>query len=185
MAGNGPAPKDRRSRDRDTKLLNDLVYNGQVFGDPLPDDVLYDKDGNPQKWHPMTVEWWESIRRWPLMEKEPEASWRFMIDTALMHHQMWRNGRWEFAAEIRLREAKYGIMPDDRKRLGLKYKPKADAEEPGESGLAAVPDNVTSIEERKKRLTAQKSPPAKKTTARKAPAKKKSAPKKRPGTSKS
>lgn len=153
MAGNGPPPKDKRSRDRDMKLLNDLVYNGEVFGDPLPEGVLVDKDGAPQDWHPQTVIWWNGIRQWPLMEDEPQASWSFMIDTALMHHQMWRNGRWEFAAEIRLREAKYGIMPDDRKRLGFRYKPTPDAAEPQDQPAEGGKASVTSMESRRKRLT--------------------------------
>ena len=149
MAGNGPAPKDRRGRDRDNKALQDLVYNGQVFGDPLPDGVLGELDGEPIAWHPQTIVWWESLRKWPLMEGEPDVSWQFMVDTALMHHTMWTKGRWEFASEIRLRVAKYGIMPDDRKRLGVKYHPYPEMPEGGETPKGG---NVTNISSRMNRL---------------------------------
>ncbi|GAA3510025.1 hypothetical protein GCM10022234_00260 [Aeromicrobium panaciterrae] len=157
MAGNGPPPKDKRSRDRDMKLLTDLVYKGEVFGDPLPTGVLGTEkvDGEEREvdWHPQTLLWWEALRGWPLMEGEPAISWSFMVDTAFMHHKMWTNGRWDFAAEIRLREAKYGIMPDDRKRLGFKYKPEPDAVEPTDQPAAGGKASVTSLEARRQRLS--------------------------------
>jgi hypothetical protein len=36
-----------------------------------------------------------------------------------MHHAMWAKARWEFAAELRLRTAKFGATPEDRMRLRL------------------------------------------------------------------
>lgn len=171
MGGVGPEPKDRRSRDRDNKLLNELVYNGEVFGDPLPVGVLGEnKDGTPADWHPQTLIWWEAVRGWPLMESEPAVSWCFMVDTAYMHHKMWTNGRWDFAAEIRLREAKYGIAPDDRKRLGLRYKPKPDVDEPADT-TPKGPGTVTSIKSRQERLTKKVEPVKKKPVKRAAPKK--------------
>lgn len=167
MAGNGPPPKDKRSRDRDMKLLTELVYNGEVFGDPLPEGVLGTKkvDGGEVQvdWHPQTLMWWQALRGWPLMENEPAVSWSFMVDTAYMHHMMWTNGRWDFASEVRLREAKYGIMPDDRKRLGFRYKPEPDAVEPGDTPAEGGNASVTSIEARRKRITKREAKPGKKT----------------------
>jgi hypothetical protein len=43
--------------------------------------------------------------------------WDFLLDTALMHHEMWKNRKWELAAEIRLRVQKFGATPEDRSRL--------------------------------------------------------------------
>ena len=113
MAGRGPAPKGDRSRGRGTP--NELAVTGKLFGRPLPKGVLPDGES----WHPMTMRWWMALRRFPLLEHEPEIGWQFLLDTALMHHTMWTKGRWEFAAEIRLRVAKYGATPEDRMRLKI------------------------------------------------------------------
>jgi hypothetical protein len=48
-----------------------------------------------------------------------------------MHHTMWSKGRWEFAAELRLRAAKFGATPEDRARLKIEVtEPKATAAAP-------------------------------------------------------
>lgn len=47
-----------------------------------------------------------------------EADWDFLIDTALLHSEMW-NGSPALAAEIRLRVSKLGVTPEDRLRLKL------------------------------------------------------------------
>lgn len=172
MAGVGPAPKDKRSRDRDTKTLEELVYDGELYGDPLPEGLLgTNEDGDPIDWHPQTLVWWEAIREWPLMENEPKASWAFLIDTARLHDAMWRNGSDNYA-EIRLRLAKYGIMPDDRRRIGVKYKPKAEV---GEDGTPAAPVPSTTADGRRMRLVGgtDVKPPAKKKPAKKRAPKKK------------
>lgn len=153
MAGKGPAPSENgRSRDRDNKALEELVYNGEIWGDPLPTGVLGvdEKTGELIDWHPQTLVWWDAIRQWPVMKDEMAASWQFMVTTAMLHHKMWTNGRWDFAAEVRLREAKYGITPDDLRRLGKRIK-RSDGTE-----LTVVePGSVTSItpaQERRQRL---------------------------------
>ncbi|HIY94956.1 MAG TPA: hypothetical protein H9821_04735 [Candidatus Rothia avicola] len=46
-----------------------------------------------------------------------DPDWDYLLDTALIHHNMWKNGRWDFASEVRLRVAKFGATPDDRNRL--------------------------------------------------------------------
>jgi hypothetical protein len=118
MAGSGPAPKAQRSRGRDTAQRDVIKSDGLVGGFPLPEDALRGKDGEIEDWHPMTVQWWEAWRASPQgtrMMSEPD--WYFLLDTALMHHAMWANGRWEFAAEVRLRSAKFGATPEDRLRL--------------------------------------------------------------------
>ena len=156
MAGKGPAPNEGgRSRDRDNKALEELVYNGEIWRDPLPEGVLGQHEtgehaGEDIQWHAQTLVWWDAIRTWPIMKDEMAASWQFMVTTAMLHHKMWTNGRWDFAAEVRLREAKYGITPDDLRRLGKKIKRAGDPE------LQVVePGTVTSIspaQERRQRL---------------------------------
>lgn len=145
MAGRGPAPKGRNSRDRDTPAFAQLEADGQLYGDPLPEGVLPDDE----EWHPQTVKWWDSLRRFPLLADEPDIGWQFLIDTALMHHTMWTKGRWEFASELRLRVAKYGATPEDRMRLKIKV-----TTPPSQAAAAKSDDSkVTSIASRRSRLT--------------------------------
>ena len=146
MAGRGPAPKGRNSRDRDTPDFDTVEDEGALYGKPLPRGVLPDGE----KWHPQTVKWWESIRRFPLLKDEPEIGWQFLVDTALMHHTMWTKGRWEFASELRLRVAKYGATPEDRMRLKIKVATSSPATP---SPKKSDGDKVTSINSRRDRLT--------------------------------
>lgn len=148
MAGRGPAPKAKRSRDRDTPELDELKVEGVLYGEPLPDGVLPDGES----WHPQTVKWWDSLRRFPLLKTEPEIGWQFLIDTALMHHTMWTKGRWEFASELRLRVAKYGATPEDRMRLKIKVETPSSPAPSGETAPNGSP-KVTDISSRRARLT--------------------------------
>jgi hypothetical protein len=83
-------------------------------GPALPADAL---DG--ERWHPRTLAWWDTWRRCAQAVTFTATDWDFLLDTALMHHTMWAKGRWEFAAELRLRAAKFGATPEDRARLRL------------------------------------------------------------------
>lgn len=143
MAGRGPAPKGDRSRPRDTPSFEEIVDSGGRFGPDLPDGVL----PNGETWHPQTVLWWESLRRFPLLEHEPDIGWQFLLDTALMHHTMWTRGKWEFAGELRLRVAKYGATPEDRMRLKVKIKTA-----PADAVTPAASSEVTDIRSRRARL---------------------------------
>ena len=114
MAGRGPAPKPQLTRDNDqarreaatTKVTNDGVLRGM----PLP---------NETPWHPRTVAWWATWRRSPLAQTFTEADWDFLLDTALLHSEMW-TGETKLASEIRLRVSAFGSTPEARLRLKLK-----------------------------------------------------------------
>jgi hypothetical protein len=133
MAGRGPAPKDpatRRRRNADPTPASELAQDGELRGPELP-DVL---DG--EQWHDQTRRWWDTWRRSPQAQTFLETDWDFLLDTALMHHTMWSKGRWEFAAELRLRAAKFGATPEDRARLRMKVSdpdPSSAGEKPRES----------------------------------------------------
>ena len=105
MAGRGPAPKQDRARKRDTPDREIIKSDGRLGGFPLPEDVLpfvADKDRDPdyfegeeqrEEWHPQTVRWWQNWRESPQAAKMLTApDWDFLLDTALMHHQMWMSG---------------------------------------------------------------------------------------------
>lgn len=139
MAGRGPAPKGTRSRDRDTPDFEELEAPApdKLFGPELPEGI---------EWHVQTRALWDALRRSPLLEHEPDLGWQFLIDTALMHHEMWTRGKWEFASEVRLRVAKFGATPEDRMRLKVKITT-------GPVQPAVKPAAVTDISSRRQRLT--------------------------------
>ncbi len=148
MAGVGPAPKDpskRRRRNAETKSSSSVSSDGRTRGPQLPKGILPDGEA----WHPRTRAWWQTWRKSAQAQTFTSTDWDFLLDTALMHHKMWAGGRWDFAAELRLRVAKFGATFEDRLRLRM------EVDQPGPK-LASVskPEaSVTDISSRRKRLT--------------------------------
>ncbi len=147
MAGNG---RGARKGAGSVDLLKD---DGQVRGFDLPDDALpVDPDtGERETWHPMTKKWWDAWRKSPqATQMVSEPDWFFLLDTALIHHRMWSNGRWEFANEVRMRVASFGATPAHRKQL------KMELETPDPYAVGAVKGDavITEINSRRDRLAA-------------------------------
>lgn len=137
MAGRGPAPKAERSRPNDTARrkaeFTKVADDGQLRGPDLPD----------YPWHDRTVAWFETWRRSPMAATFIAADWDFLIDTAMLHTEMW-NGSPGLAAEIRLRVGKLAGTPEDRLRLRLEVETEAKQ-------VATV---TTMTSDRKQRLVA-------------------------------
>ena len=137
MPGRGPAPKAERSRPNDTARrkaeFTKVADDGQVRGPELPDYA----------WHERTVAWYETWRRSPMAATFIDADWDFLIDTAMLHTEMW-NGSPGLAAEIRLRVGKLAGTPEDRLRLRLEV----------ETEVKQVAQVTTMSDDRKQRLVA-------------------------------
>ena len=113
MAGRGPAPSTKpMARERNEKRkqaeFTTLIADGKLRGPELPEG----------DWHPRTVAWWETWRRSPMAAAFIDSDWDFLLDTAMLHSEMWK-GEPRHAAEIRLRVSKLGSTPEDRLRLRL------------------------------------------------------------------
>lgn len=133
MAGNGPPPvPTKRRRNADPHPTTVVVDDGTVTGPELPE--MRGEDD----WHPMTARLWEAMRRSPLMRDIGELGWLYLVDTMLMHHTMWAKGRWEYASELRLRMAQFGITPADRLRLRIQIVTPKDDEPAAPTTPAAV-----------------------------------------------
>lgn len=120
MAGMGPAPSVNAVRRNKRPEFTKLEFDGEIRGPELPEGVLGKdkKSGELIEWHPVTQQWWENWRTSPQATRMlSQPDWDYLLDTALIHHNMWMNGRWDFASEVRLRVAKFGATPDDRNRL--------------------------------------------------------------------
>lgn len=163
MAGNGPPPKDERSRGRDTPVREIIRSDGKIGGFDLPGDVLppikfdgkvqFTPDGEimREEWHPQTRRWWQNWRESPQATRMLTGpDWDYLLDTALLHHVMWNSpNNSERAAEIRLRVATFGATYADRLRL------KFEIETPEEFDVGSAGGTVSSMSDaRKKRLAA-------------------------------
>lgn len=134
MAGRGPAPKDPSKRARSNK---DVVPLRVVEVEPahkpdLPEfDVEVKVDGEavmvPFSWPAATRDWWAMLEFHPLAGEFTEMDWSYLLDTARIHAAFWA-GSMSQAAELRLREAKYGFTPEDRARLRLSFAQASSAE---------------------------------------------------------
>lgn len=119
MPGRGRPPSDKpMSRERDTARrqaeFTKVAEDGELRGPDLPEGV----------WHERTIAWYDTWRRSPMAQTFIGADWDFLIDTALLHTEMW-NGSPGLAAEIRLRVGKLAGTPEDRLRLRLEVETEA------------------------------------------------------------
>lgn len=125
MPGRGPAPKPASSRARrnaDPIPTTTL----QLIRSPAPKlPRLRDDNGKFLRWHPRTVEWWQTWIDSQLARDFTATDWQFLLDTALLHNAYWC-GELKLAAELRVRVAKFGATPEDRARLRITF---ADADE--------------------------------------------------------
>lgn len=69
-------------------------------------------------WPGATRRWWDTWRRSPMAQTFTDTDWDFLMDTALLHAELWA-GNGAVASELRLRVAKFGATPEDRARLRL------------------------------------------------------------------
>lgn len=119
MAGRGPAPKsgDRRARRNSDATPTTILRFEEAEQPDLP-------DGFP--WPDATLEWWEMWRDSPQAEHFGSTDWSFLLDTAILHANLWGNGDTTVLAELRIRVAKFGATPEDRARLRMQF---AEADE--------------------------------------------------------
>lgn len=119
MAGVGPAPKssDRRARRNKQEQPTTILRFEEAEQPNLP-------EGYP--WPEETLEWWSMWRDSPQAEHFGSTDWSFLLDTALLHANLWGNGDTTVLAELRIRVAKFGATPEDRARLRMQF---AEADE--------------------------------------------------------
>lgn len=162
MAVRGPSPKANKhgrtpSMAGDWTDVPDRPYDG-----PSPDLPTLPRR---KKWHPMVAQWWEQVRHMPHCSKWRPTDWTYATETALMKQGYWdaydRNEAVTTAAvDIRRREDQMGTTQEALRRLRIRYvDPDLIADEDDEDDgvefepAAGQPDNVTSLLDRRNRLT--------------------------------
>ena len=134
MAGAGPSPKDPSRRARRNKDVVPLRVLDAVLADKpdLPEfEIQVKVDGEIEyqqfSWPVATRTFWDMLDYHPLSGEFTEMDWSYLLDTARLHAAFW-HGDIKLAAELRLREAKYGFTPEDRARLRLTFAQATGAE---------------------------------------------------------
>ena len=142
----GPVPKSNPVRRNKPERRELVKYDGVVRGFELPDaegllpPLRRKIDGEwvqvPQtEWHPRTVAWWAAWRSSPqAMQMLTEVDWEYLLDTALMHNNLWTTGSFELASEVRQRMSMFGATPQDRMRLRMEVEVPAEQFPAGRSG---------------------------------------------------
>jgi hypothetical protein len=155
MGARGPKAAETHTRSRNDKKQIVLVSDGKQRGIALPQLRI---GGKVVAWHPRTVAWWNAWRKSPqALHMMTEPDWQYLLTTARIHHEFWSSGRWELAAELRLREKEFGATPEARARMGVQIGTGLPDNTPGTKKAAAKqPDNVSQIDPaRRKRVAAQ------------------------------
>jgi len=129
MAGAGRIPQATRSRKRDEVQRLQLSPDEVLRGPDLPDGW---------DWCERTRAWWQTWRRSAQAQTWGETDWDFLADTAVLHNQLWSEGRADVLPELRLRVAKFGATPEDRLRLRLSVEPKGLPMAPAKPARAAT-----------------------------------------------
>lgn len=161
MAGKGPAPTDRPAGHGAAKAREastDRIEAKKAKQPQLPRFTVTwcDDEGEFHetqfKWPAQTRTWWKMWADSELSKKFTATDWSELLDTARLHAAYW-SGDLKVAAELRLRQAKFGATPEDRARLGIQLifpedtpKPKVAKAATGARArrgpLRAVPDSA-------------------------------------------
>ena len=122
MAGMGPAPKPqsrRARRNADTTPTTILRF------EEAEQPELRELPGG-EEWCEATKQWWQMWARSPQAEHFGSTDWDFLLDTALIHNDVWGFLNFDRLPELRIRVAKFGATPEDRARLRMQF---AEADE--------------------------------------------------------
>jgi hypothetical protein len=158
MPLSGRKPNDRGAKRNRVKPVHDWIEVTDLpFDGPVPvklptKRVLTTPDGPYDvPVHPMTRAWFRTVAAMPHAAMWTASDWLFVLSTALVADDF-HHGRTTAAAELRQREKILGTTVDARRDLRIRYVPPAE-DDPAESTAGDLPANVTSLTDRRKRLT--------------------------------
>lgn len=123
MAGRGPAPKDpnrRVRRNADQGPPTTILRFEEAAQPELPELP------GGEEWSGRTQDWWNMWAESPQAELFGSTDWDFLLDTALIHNDVWGYLNFDRLPELRIRVAKFGATPEDRARLRMQF---AEADE--------------------------------------------------------
>lgn len=119
-----------------------------ITADPVPQPDLFDLIGgvNPmtkEAWMGQSLDLWNHLGEFPTIAKGLQAAqWDMLARALALDDASWTEPKW--AAEARLRFAKYGIDPDDLLKLRIQIVAADEAEERRRGG-GVPPDGSQSM----------------------------------------
>ncbi|AGI12272.1 minor tail protein [Mycobacterium phage FF47] len=114
VARKDPAARARKNPERVPFKVMELEAVPQP---PLP--AYFPWEGKKLKWPQQTVDWWEHWKDSALNEGFLQHDWDYLLDTAILHAKHWLGLDAKAAGELRQRQAKFGVTPEDRARLRI------------------------------------------------------------------
>lgn len=140
MAGNGPAPKMQRQRERDTKRrdseFTDIYPDRRKRGPRLPEGHGFEDN---------VVAIYEDMRSWPQAQTWTASEWLLIRTLLLPLYDTFLNGRGKngnTAGEIRQLLASLGTTLPDRQRARIRIADEKDRETQVAPATAGVLDLV-------------------------------------------
>lgn len=111
-------PGDRANREKPVYGDLNITWDGVTRGPELPEDY---------EWCTRTQNWWQTVRDSAQAMAFHPTDWEFLLETALLHHRLWRqtgrelspNGASTLAGELRIRLERYGFSWADRRKFGI------------------------------------------------------------------
>lgn len=157
-AGRKPSDGPKHGRTpvvHDWHEVPDVPYDGKKPSLPRHRRFV-DKEGGVHRipLHEQTRAWWRDVSTMPHCVLWAKSDWRFAVATALVADMLYQGDR-QAAAELRMRERVLGTTLDARRDLRIRYVKSEAAADPDstESGQAEVPATVSSLEDRRRRIT--------------------------------
>lgn len=148
MAGNGPAPKMQRQRERDTKRRDsefvEIVPDRRKRGPLLPKDHGYEDN---------VVGIYNDMRGWPQAQTWTASEWLLIQTLLLPLYDTFLNGRGKngnTASEIRQLLASLGTTLPDRQRARIRIADEKDRETqaaPASPGVISLVDRMRGTEQ--------------------------------------
>ena len=123
MAGRGPAPKNPKLRQRKNRSASAALISAD--GAPM-DPPKLPNAMRGHAWHARTRAWWNRLWKSPMASQWLASDVDGLFRLAILVDDYWKvesGARTAISKEIRMIEQKYGLTPDDRRRLNWEVVP--------------------------------------------------------------
>lgn len=131
----GPTPKSAATRQRRNKTTTAATLSLAPSNRKPPKlPRRQNESGKFVKWHPRTLDWWESVWASPMASEFLDSDVHGLITLAELEDEFHRTTdvrtRLELVKEIRLQRQAFGLTPIDRRRLQWEVRRADEAEKP-------------------------------------------------------
>lgn len=127
MAGMGPPPKSRATRQRQNKTPGSAQFQTTEQKQKRPALGKHPVEG--ETWHARTKAWWTELWGSPMAKEYLRVDNNGLLMLATLIDRFWKSPSTQLSAEIRLQELRFGVSPMDRRRLQWEIVRATDAQQ--------------------------------------------------------